>query len=105
MNSKGQLAKHTLFTTLLAFLDHRVSGRTLFPGTPGRRRVHSGGRELGVPMIVSLPIYSFLVRKAREKALGCGERVGHAGGGIEASLRNILVTVGLTVFVYWRLFG
>ena len=61
--------------------------------------------SFAIPAVVSLPIYGILMRKTPNRVLVVENKWDLRKVGTLASLSNILITVGLTVFIYWKLFG
>ena len=102
---KGRLAKHTLFTTLFSFWITGFLAGLIFQTTPGDMAVLLILGSFAIPTIVSLPIYGILVRKTPNRVLVVENKWDLRKVGAVASLSNILITVGLTVFIYWKLFG
>ena len=103
---KGRLAKRTLFTTLFTFWISGFIVGLCFPATPGDIGVILVLGSFVLPALVGLPIYGILIRKARGRALVAENRRWDLRRvWVAASLCNMLVTVGLTVVIYWQLFG
>ena len=103
---KGRVAKHTLFTTLFTFWITGFLSGFSFPSTPGDIAVILVVGSFLFPTIVSLPIYGIVMCKARERVLVVEKgRKDLRRVGVVASLCNIGITAGLTVLIYWQLFG
>ena len=102
---QGRLAKHTLFTTLFSFWITGFGVGILFSVRPADIAFILIVGSALFPVIVSLPIYCFLVHTARNKALVVEKGWDLHRVGAVASLCNIGITAGLAVFVYWKLFG
>ena len=97
------MAKHTLFTTLITFWITALVAGLSFSATPGDIAFILIFGSLAVSMLVSLPIYLVRIAAGTKVMVAEGENLRRAR--IAAFLFNIGITVGLTVFVYWKLYG
>ena len=103
---KGRVAKHTLFTTLFTFWISGIIAGLFFPATASDIAVIQVVGSFALPALVGLPIYGILVRKARGRTIMVvGDWWNMRRVGVAASLCNIGITAGLTVLIYWQLFG
>ena len=97
-----RLASHTLFTTLITFWITALVAGLNFSATPGDIAFILIFGSLAISMLVSLPIY--LGRLAGARVMVAEEKDLRRAR-TAAFLFNIGITVGLTVFVYWKLYG
>ena len=99
----NRLASHTLFTSLITFWITALVAGLNYSATPGDISFILIFGSFAVPTIISLPIY--LVQKAGGKVMMVAEGKDLRRARVAAFLFNIGITVGLTMFVYWKLYG
>ena len=98
-----RLASHTLSTTLITFWITALVAGLNYSATPGDISFILIFGSFAVSVMVSLAIY--LVRIAGGARVMVAEGRTCDGRRVTAFLFNIGATVGLTVFVYWKLYG